>query len=285
MIDFTKYLEVFNEYSGSEKKKTLVYENKKYLVKFPDPIREKNKNISYINNAFSEYLGSHIFELCGFDVQKTILGYYNYNNKEKIVCACLDFTDDNHILYEFENLALSTNTDKKIDTELIDIIEVIDNSSNLIDVIDTKKRFYEMFVIDFLIGNTDRHNGNWGFLVNKGLNEVKFAPIYDCGSSLNPLLEDSEIEKLDDTEIKNIALNTFSCLKENGKKIHYVTYLKSLSNKELNDAIKRVYDNINIESINKFIDNIECMSNIRKEFYKKIIKLRYDILTSIYDKL
>ena len=34
------------------KKKTLIYNGDKYLVKFPDPVREKNKNISYINNAF-----------------------------------------------------------------------------------------------------------------------------------------------------------------------------------------------------------------------------------------
>ena len=44
---------------------------KKYLVKFPNPIREKN--ISYINNAISEYVGSNIFKLLGFDVQNTVL--------------------------------------------------------------------------------------------------------------------------------------------------------------------------------------------------------------------
>ena len=37
-------IETLNIYKGSEKKKTLIYNNKKYLVKFPDPIREKNKN-------------------------------------------------------------------------------------------------------------------------------------------------------------------------------------------------------------------------------------------------
>ena len=42
-----------------------------------------------------------------------------------------------------------------------------------------------MFVIDSLIGNTDRHNGNWGFLVNKSTDKIKFSPIYDCGSCLN----------------------------------------------------------------------------------------------------
>ncbi len=60
MIDFSKATEELKIYKGSEKKKTLIYDNKRYLVKFPDPIREKNKNISYINNAFSEYVGSNI---------------------------------------------------------------------------------------------------------------------------------------------------------------------------------------------------------------------------------
>ena len=60
MIDFSKATEELKSYKGSEKKKTLIYDNKRYLVKVPDPIREKNKNISYINNAFSEYVGSNI---------------------------------------------------------------------------------------------------------------------------------------------------------------------------------------------------------------------------------
>lgn len=128
MIDFTNAIEEFNNYKGSEKKKTLIYNNKRYLVKFPDPVREKNKNISYINNAFSEYIGSNVFKLVGFKTQNTVLGKYNYNGKEKIVCACEDFTDDENVLYEFENLVLSTNPDKKIETELDDIIEVIEES-------------------------------------------------------------------------------------------------------------------------------------------------------------
>lgn len=98
MIDFTKCIEELNNYKGSEKKKTLVYDNKKYLVKFPDPIREKNRNVSYINNEFSEYVGSNVFKIVGFKIQNTILGTYTYNEKEKIVCACEDFTDRNNVL-------------------------------------------------------------------------------------------------------------------------------------------------------------------------------------------
>ena len=280
MIDFTNAVEEFNNYKGSEKKKTLIYNNKKYLVKFPDPIREKNKNISYINNAFSEYIGSHIFEMSNFETQNTLLGIYNYNGKEKIVCACEDFTDDTNILYEFENLALSTNPDKKIETELNDIMEVIEES-NLLDSSKTKEMFWNMFVIDSLIGNTDRHNGNWGFLVNKSTGKIKFSPIYDCGSCLNPIIEDDEIVKMNETEIKNLALNCYSCIKEDGKKINYMSYLKSLKNAECTNAVKRLIPNIDINKIIEFIDNISCISNIRKNFYKKILMLRYDIIKSI----
>ena len=207
MVDFSKATEELNSYKGSEKKKTLVYNNKRYLVKFPDPTREKNKNISYINNAFSEYIGSNIFKIVGFRVQNTILGTYNYNGKEKIVCACEDFTDENHVLYEFENLALSVNPDKKIDTELSDIMEVIEEIKKLtqinLKIIDNiKEKFWNMFIIDGLIGNTDRHNGNWGLLVNKVSKQAEFSPIYDCGSCLNSTLENNKIEKINETELK-----------------------------------------------------------------------------------
>ena len=280
MIDFTNAIEEFNNYRGSEKKKTLIYNNKKYLVKFPDPIREKNKNISYINNAFSEYVGSNIFKIVGFKTQNTILGKYEYKGKEKIVCACEDFTDDENVLYEFENLALSTNPDKKIETELNDIMEVIEENQ-MIDTGETKKKFWDMFIVDSLIGNTDRHNGNWGFLLNKSTGKIEFSPIYDCGSCLNPMLEDEELKKINDTELKNLAINCYSCLKENGKKINYMTYIKQMKNEECNNAIKRLFNNINLTEIKKFIDNIECMSEVRKEFYKKIIEQRYNVIKEV----
>lgn len=290
MIDFSRATEELNTYRGSEKKKTLIYEGTRYLVKFPDPIREKNKNISYINNAFSEYIGSNIFKMVGFETQNTVLGTYTYNGKEKIVCACEDFTDGNHVLYEFENLALSANPDKKIGTEIADIMEVIEEINNLtqIHIIITeniKEKFWDMFIIDALIGNTDRHNGNWGILVNARSNRAEFAPIYDCGSCLNPILEDSEMQKINKAELKNIAINCHSCLKQDGKKINYMSYISSTKNEECNSAIQRMFHKIDIALINDFIDKISCISITRKEFYKQIISIRYEIIKGIYNKL
>lgn len=285
MIDFTDCVEEFNTYKGSEKKKTLIYEGKRYLVKFPDPVREKGKNISYINNAFSEYVGSNVFRLINMDVQDTVLGYYDYHGRKKIVCACLDFTDDIHSLLEFENLALSTNPDKKITTDLVDIMEVLEEVRDKIDIEEVKVKFYQMFIIDSLIGNTDRHNGNWGFLFSKNTGDICFSPIYDCGSCLNPMLEDEELEKMNETELKNLAMNCYSCLREGGKRIAYMSYIKSMKNENCNQALKFIFPKIDMDKINDFIDGIGCMSVCRKEFYKKIIYVRYEVLESVYHQV
>lgn len=280
MIDFTLAKETLNNYSGSEVKKTLIYNDKKYLVKFPDPI-EKNKNISYINNTYSEYVGSNIFSLSGFNTQKTILGLYHYHDKEKIVCACEDFTDDTHELYEFENLALSINPDKKIGTDFLEILEVLKNMPDS----EILTKFLDMFIVDAFIGNTDRHNGNWGFLYNKKDGIMEFAPIYDNGSCLNPIFEDREIEKLDNIEFKNIAYNVYSCLKINNKRIHYFDFIKSRSNKYCNEALLRVFPKINIPKINDFMNSMEGMSDVRKNFYMEVLSFRYHELEKIYNQL
>ena len=127
-----------------------------------------------------------------------MLAIYKYNENEKIVCACEDFTDKNNVLYEFESLALL---------------------------------------------------------------------------------------KLNDVELKNLAINCYSCIKENGKKINYMTFMKQMSNEDCNDAIRRVVKKIKIDDIYNFIDNITEISNTRKSFYKKILEIRYEILKEIYNKI
>ena len=152
----------------------------------------------------------------------------------------------------------------------------------MINTKETKIKFWNMFIIDSLIGNTDRHNGNWGFLLNTKTKQIIFSPIYDCGSCLNPMLEDEQINKMSDIELKNLAINCYSCLKENDKKINYITYIKQMKNEECNSAIKRLFNYIDIEKIKKFIDEIDCMTKERKDFYKKIIEIRYEYIEKVY---
>ena len=99
------------------------------------------------------------------------------------------------------------------------------------------------------------------------------------------MLEDNEIENISEVELKNLAINCYSCIKENGKKINYMAYIKSTKNVECNNAINNVYKKINIDAINNFIDEISSITIVRKEFYKQIIGYRYEILKNVYNKL
>ena len=52
-MNFNEHIikELPNEYAGSEKKRTVILDdNQKYLLKFPDPIREQNRKKRGINN-------------------------------------------------------------------------------------------------------------------------------------------------------------------------------------------------------------------------------------------
>jgi len=61
--------------------------------------------------------------------------------------------------------------------------------------------------------------------------------------------------------------------------------MKQMNNEECNKAIKRLFLNINIDEINKFIDNVEGMFTTRKDFYKKIMAKRYEILKEVYENV
>jgi len=39
MINFSEGVELLNFFAGSEKKKTILYDGKRYMVKFPNPSR------------------------------------------------------------------------------------------------------------------------------------------------------------------------------------------------------------------------------------------------------
>lgn len=224
MINFTNCKELISTYGGSEKKKKIVYGNKIYLLKFPDPIRDKGNTLSYMNNQFSEYIGCHIMESLGIPVQKTIMGVYNEDFKEKIVVACEDFTDSDNELVEFTKLANSvTKIDNKFKCNIEDVYSVIDNTKIIKNKEEIIKSFWDMFVADALIGNPDRHLDNWGLLYNIKTNSYIFSPIYDCGSCLHALFSNEKKEKIlaNKIEMKNVAYNIKSAYSMNHRRIFY----------------------------------------------------------------
>ena len=278
MIDFTNMIrknKTFNGASGN--KLSIVYNNKQYMLKFA-PAAKKNKNMSYSNSTISEYIGSNIYKIIGIPVQETLLGEYIVKGKKKIVVACKDFTEPGVIIQDFASLknTMIDSDENGYGTELKTILETIE-SQNVVDQIELKNRFWDMFIVDALIGNMDRHNGNWGFLYNTLTDMVSIAPVYDCGSSLFPQADSVVMEKVlnDESELK-IRVYEFptSAIFNNGKRINYFEFISSNYNADCTKALIRICQKINLNIIYELIDNIECINDLEKNFYKTIIKER-----------
>ena len=287
MIDITNYKQEINNYGGSELKATYIINGEKYMVKMPDPIRKKTLGLGYMNNQYSEYIGCHIFESVGIPVQKTMLVKLNKDGKEKIAVACKDFLNSGEELIEISNVSLSLSTEKKYKISIEDVYEIINKMSVNYKLDENKliSNFWDMFVVDTLIGNTDRHFGNWGFIKKDDI--ISFAPVYDCGSSLHPLLSENEQIKLmsDSIAFKNSSYNIASVYTMNNKKIFYHEIFKNPP-VDLKEAIKRIVPKIDMEKIKEIIGSTEGLSKTQKEYYFKDILLRKEeILDKSYNEI
>ena len=289
MIDFTNMIRKNKTFNGASGNKiSIIYNNELYMLKF-SPAAKKNKNMSYSNSTISEFIGSNIFKTVGIPVQETLLGYYKVNNKIKIVVACKDFTKPGVIIQDFASLknTMIESNENGYGTELQTIIDTIETQI-VIDQVELKKRFWDMFIVDALIGNMDRHNGNWGFLYNTLTDQVELASVYDCGSSLYPQADINVMTKVlaDINELK-IRVYEFptSAINHNGKRINYFDFISSHSNPDCTAALLRIHSKINLENIYNLIDRIECISDLEKEFYKYLIKERKERILDYSVKL
>lgn len=149
-----------------------------------------------------------------------------------------------------------------------------------------KKFFWQMFIVDSFVGNFDRHNCNWGFLINNDTNKVEIAPIFDCASCLYPKLEDEKINNIlnDENEIeKRVFVFPNSALKRKIK-INPYFYINSFESNDCSKALFDIFSKIDMNKIENLIDEIPCISDLRKKFYKTILNKRYDlILKPAYD--
>lgn len=281
LFDFSNYPISDKEYGGSEKKLGILIDGQYYMLKF-----QKKTVFDLRFNHVSEYLGCHIFSMLGFDSQETYLGTYN----NQLVVACKDFVIDGFQFVPFNDVGESSlDVDKeKYQYSYEDIISLLEANRKITNVQETIEDFFNIYIVDALLGNFDRHGANWGFL--KKNNKYKLAPVFDNGSCLYPSMTD-ENEMLaiinDENEI-NRRIYTFptSQIKLNNNKSSYYDVINSLMYSECNKALLRIFPLIDIAQINELIDGVECISEIHKSFYKSMICHRYEkIIKESYLKL
>ena len=246
------------------------------MLKFPPSAAEQPNALSYSNSCYSEYLASSIFKLLGIPVQEVQLGTFT-NGKTKVVCACRDFTTGGKVLHDFCSIKNSVlNSDSNgTGTELSTVVEAIDGQA-FVDPVEVRRFFWDMFVADAFLGNFDRHNGNWGFLVDPATGKAEIAPVFDCGSCLLPQADESIMRKvLDDKAELEARIYTFpsSMLKENGVKINYAKFL-SVPNAELASALGRIVPRVELTTINRLVDETPYLTDLQREFYKTYLAAR-----------
>lgn len=282
MIDFTNLPLRKKGYGGANGSKlSIVYSDNLYMLKFP--LRNlKNPNLSYTNSCLSEYLGCHIFNMLGINAQETLLGIYKYRGKVRNVVACKDFTSLNTSFIDFASVKnqIIDSASNGYGTEIKDILDTIEEQ-NVVDSNKLREHFWNIFVVDAFIGNPDRDNGNWGFLYNQEKDEMKIAPIFDCGSALFPQIDDDFIKKIISSKAEMNARVydvPTSAILFNGKRGNFFKIITSLEYEDCNKAIKRIVPKINLDQINLLIDEVELASDLQKVFLKKILKMRKEII-------
>ncbi|MBO5938926.1 MAG: HipA domain-containing protein [Clostridia bacterium] len=292
MIDFTNCERILSKaYNGANGKKIAVsYQGIQYMLKFPPSGAAKKTNLSYTNSCISEYIGSNIFNMLGLEAQKTILGTYDVGGKTKIVCACRDFTADGMDFYDFcsiKNTVIDSGHEGT-GTELEEILESIEKQV-YVNPVDVMEHFWDMFVVDAFLGNFDRHNGNWGFLVDRNANTAEIAPIFDCGSCLLPQADETVMKNvLSNEDEMNARVYQFptSAIKLDNAKINYYDFLMSEDNEACNEALARIVPRINMQEVEALIEAIPCISDLQKEFYIAYLHARYEnILLPAYEQI
>lgn len=265
-------------YDGNSDKYGITWKDgNDYIVKLPK--KEGDTSI------FSEYVASTLMEKLGYNVHHTLLTLDN----DTIVVLLRDFTGNNEFLRSYEDTRQSSEdtsiTHKEYTYE--DVIDMIKKHTKLTN--ENKKnalyQFWDMYMLDAILANRDRHCGNWGYICSS--TGYRIAPIYDNGSSLfsdvkvklNEYIKDRR--KFLEERCEKFPASLLCVYDDNLKRIKRTNYYeivglntnspeKNLAyNKIKSFGIQKIYDIISTICNNEYIDKT------LSQFYVDIICIRY----------
>ena len=307
LIDFNDQPTTKRTYAGMAGDKLgIFYNHENWFLKFPKTTRGmKRVEISYTTSPLSEFIGSHIYGILGFDVHQTLLGY-----KDNIlVVACKDFLSDGDTLIDYRNIqniydkdlrakienSLSSSDSSTHGTNLNALMVHLFNNPLIRQVHGLVERFWDCIVVDCLIANNDRNSGNWGIIYNDVSDQYRIAPIYDNGASFSNKLSDNQISTIlnDPTRFESSSLQVESGYYYNDKSETFVK-LFDIGLAELNLALQRnvplIQDHISqirtfIQALPENETGLDIISPMRKTFYIKGLENRFNkILFPAYQR-
>jgi len=281
IIDFSDWEELKLPVSGVREKKWLKNTNTGELGLFKFP---KTKDTG---DFWAEKIADEIGKMINIETAKTELGIYNGRigsfsyyilgegeyllEGHAVVGEVLDFSTSSEI---YENLG------RNYSVQLLE--EVLAEQFPL---------FHKIIVFDCLIGNTDRHHGNWAFISDDSGVWLRLSPLYDNGSSLCYLERTERIDLMkNDKQMMNAALLTKPKSQiglEDTRPANHFDVFSYICGKYKND-IKPIIENIERELtdetisilLDKFDETIICHK--MKAFVKLFLITRRDKMLNIY---
>lgn len=291
LIDFNDCRTFLNDYEGADTKLKISLENEIYMLKLGRKLDDNERNLSiqasYSSSPVSEYIGCHAFFLAGIPVQETKLGTYNGH----IVVACKDFiqqrSDSEDVsLIEFNKLQSSFLQGKSPagrTPALDNVLHIFTEHPYLNSIRDqATDRFWKTFAVDSIVGNFDRHAGNWGYIYNNSIDRIiDLAPVYDCGSSFYPKLNEHgmlEFVRNPDLLKQRVLVFPTAALMVNGKKAKYHEFLLSEEGKPARRALLDISKTFDMSKFLQFIAEMPGLTELQREFYSTLVTVRNETI-------
>ena len=294
----------YGGHSGS--KKGIIIDGERWFLKYPKSTKSMQVvGMSYTTAPISEYIGSHIYSLLGFETHDTKLGIRD----GKIVVACKDFLNKNETILDYNSIKndynetiekelekLPSSTNNHLEEDLEEIIIVMKNNTYFEKVSELKDRFWDMFIVDAFINNNDRNANNWGLILNYDTMKLRISPVYDNGAAFYSKSSDEKIESIlqDNFKMRQVIYDScVSSFARNGKVINPLKFIEKMDNEECNKALLRVFPKIDMDCIKEIFDNIplkyndlSVLSYEQRELYYKSLEYKYEkVLEPVYSQL
>lgn len=300
IVDFTN-LELSSRnmrYGGrAGAKRGIIYNGDFWMVKFPKDTKELKFAIdmSYSSAPLSEYIGSKIYEIMGFDVQEVKLGIFFDGKRNKLVCGCKDFLkDENYTLVSYTMLrndskeeALGLGEERGFGEYTLDeISHQLEENTVLSKIPGAKERFWRVVVMDLLINNNDRNDDNWGLIYSEKEDKYTLAPIYDNGASFHSKVSDNKISNLmaDPPRLMSSVLNGVAGYHDDKGNSMRNADILNYANRDLDAAILYVGEKFQerigeikrlFSEIPEYYKGIEVFTKQRKAYYMASMLSRY----------
>ena len=153
---------------------------KGWIIENDKRVLIKGTYTRFEQEPFNEWLSSQICKRLGFDHCNYIVEWYTIKQDKVIVSKCENFINQNEEIISAYDAFQSSKKENTIN-DYEHYVRILENHG----ILDARKKITEMFVVDYLTLNVDRHLKNFGIIRNvETLKWERVTRIFRTGQSM-----------------------------------------------------------------------------------------------------